>query len=489
MERNSGLLLHISSLPGDCGIGSMGREAFRFADFLHDTGQQFWQILPLGPTGFGNSPYKAFSAFAGNMLLIDIASLVEEGLLPRTVLPEMPKLPAFRVDFERVSVLKDSLLRRAFASFSTAALPADYRVFMDEEGWWLIDYCLYMALKQEAPANCWCDWEADVRDRLNTEMLREKYAEEIEFQKFVQYIFFKQWFKLKRYANERNVRIIGDMPLYVAGDSADVWTNRDIFMLSPDGRMTKVGGVPPDAFSDDGQLWGCPVYKWERLAERQYDWWLARLHFNLRLFDRLRIDHFRGLESFWAVAYTEPTAINGEWMPAHGHAVLERLQSQLPQMPLIAEDLGIITPEVEHLRDRFRLPGMKVLQFAFDSDEKNPFLPHNFSTNFIVYTGTHDNDTLAGWLKSCNKNVRQTLKWYFGRHRLHRKIMEAAWMSVAATAIAPMQDVLHLDGRSRMNTPGTPSGNWEWRFAWSQLKKRHAEFLKNITKQYNRTGK
>ena len=348
-------------------------------------------------------------------------------------------------------------------------------------------------MKGENVKLCWNAWNDKIkgREKHHLDFAMRKYAREVEFQRFVQFVFFKQWFELKSYANEKGIRIIGDLPLYVSMDSSDVWGNQDIFMLDDEGQMTHVGGVPPDYFSETGQYWGCPVFNWDRLAERKYDWWAARMHFNLRMFDLIRIDHFRGLESYWSIPATEETAINGEWKPAKGYEMLSLLKSQLGELPVIAEDLGVITPEVEKLRDDFNLPGMKVLQFAYASDEKNIDLPHNYTLNSVVYTGTHDNNTTIGWLKTATKVERKNLKTYFnsGWSNIQRSIIEAAWSSVSQMAILPMQDLLELDSKGRMNTPGTVGDNWEWRLEWKTLKKRHREFLKILTLKYNRHPK
>lgn len=494
MERSSGILLHISSLPNRYGIGTMGPEAYAFIDFLAETKQQLWQILPLGPTGYGNSPYQSFSVFAGNVLLISLQKLVEEELIKEEDLSEMPELPVNKAEYDVVSGGKTSLLGKAHLTFMTQfeLWKEPYQAFLREHGWWLEDYCLFQAIRKEDETLSWNQWEDKLKHREAQALdhASRKYDEQINFQRFIQFIFFRQWFQLKEYANDRGVRILGDLPLYIAMDSSDVWANPDIFVLDEQGQMKFSGGVPPDLFSDDGQLWGCPVYNWDRLAEREYDWWIARFHFNLRMFDLVRVDHFRGLESYWSVPAGEKTAINGEWLPAGGYALLGLLKRQLGELPLIAEDLGVITPEVEKLREAFSLPGMKVLQFAYGTDETNVYLPHNYSTNYAVYTGTHDNETTVGWLKSATKKERKNLMKYFdiGWGQMHLSLIEAAWASVACMAIIPMQDLLELDNRGRMNTPGTTSGNWEWRFDWHMLKRRQKKLLKKLTKKYNRTG-
>lgn len=493
MERSSGILLHVSSLPGRYGIGTMGQEACDFIDFLQETKQQLWQILPLGPTGYGNSPYQSFSVFAGNILLISLVRLVEEGLINGNDLLEMPEFPAGKIKYDLVLKGKTVLLKKAHTAFvkQFGHWKESYLTFWDEHAWWLEDYCLFQAIKKENETRCWNEWEDRLkyRDRQTLNAASEHYREEIDFHRFIQFIFFRQWFQLKRYANKKGIRIMGDLPLYISMDSSDVWANPDIFMLDNDARMKFSAGVPPDYFSEDGQLWGCPVYDWNRLAERGYDWWIARFHFNLRMFDLVRIDHFRGLESFWSIPAGEETAVKGEWVPARGTELLGLLKRQIGELPFLAEDLGVITPEVEKLRDDFGLPGMKVLQFAFGTDETNVYLPHNYSTNFAVYTGTHDNETTVGWLKNASKKERKNLRKYFtvGKRYMHLRLIEAAWASVARIAVIPMQDLLELDNRGRMNTPGTTGGNWEWRFDWHMLKRRQKKFLTKLTQKYNRT--
>ncbi len=493
-NRKSGILLHITSLPGAEGTGTLGKEAFKFVDFLHDAGQKLWQILPLGPVGHGYSPYQCYSAFAGNPMLIDLELLVEEGLLTEDELYSMPKFLKKRVEFSKVEKWKCPVLRKAFEMFR-GELFSNYRdeyyTFLDTHGWWLNDYAMFMSAKVHFGTEVsWSDWEDNIKFR-NDNGLRElggELSDEVEYRKFLQFLFFRQWFSLKRYANEKGIEIIGDVPLYVSGDSSDVWTNTDIFLLDRELNPTEVGGVPPDYFSETGQLWGNPVFNWPRLKEREYDWWMARLHFNLNMFNQVRIDHFRGLESFWSVPSGEENAINGRWVPAFGYEMLSLIKSQIGKLPFIAEDLGIITPEVDHLRESFDLPGMKVLQFAFTTDATNKDLPHNYEGNHVVYTGTHDNNTTLGWLKEVKDEEKLMVEKYVTKtdKQALTEVVEMALSSIAETAIIPMQDLLELDSDSRMNTPGTPTGNWGWRFQWSQLKKYQMEFIKELTEKYNR---
>ena len=492
-KRKSGILLHITSLPGNEGIGTLGKEAYRFVDFLQESGQKLWQILPLGPAGAGSSPYQCYSAFAGNPLMIDLEFLSEEGLISEEILVKRPKFLQKRVDFEKVEHWKSPLLAQSFNRFKTGYFERfkyEYWEFLDEHAWWLNNHALFMAARQHFKAITWNKWPRGIkfREKETLQELSDTLSEEIEFQKYLQFLFFRQWHRLKAYANQKQIEVIGDVPLYISGESSDIWANTDIFLLDDKLEPTVVGGVPPDYFSETGQLWGNPVFNWSRLEEREYDWWLARLHFNLRMFDRVRIDHFRGLESFWAIPAKEKTAINGTWVPAHGHKLLNRLKGHLGELLFIAEDLGIITPEVDKLREDFDLPGMKVLQFAFTNDAANKDLPHNYGQNFVVYTGTHDNDTTLGWLQSVKGEEKEMLEKYTGVPVGQQlgKIVEMAMASVADTAILPMQDVLELDTSARMNTPGTPNGNWEWRFQWKQLKAGQKKFLKTVTGKYNR---
>jgi 4-alpha-glucanotransferase len=491
IKRNSGIVLHITSLPGNDGIGTLGENAYRFIDFLADTGQELWQILPLGPVGYGNSPYQCYSAFAGNPLLIDIDLMVNEGLLTSEDLDIKPTFPLYRVVFDKVEEWKYPVLKKAFEKFlSTGRLSNEYHTFLDEHQWWLNDYALFMASKKHFNNIIWTQWDKDLKFREKTAL--DKYSslleEEIGFRKFLQFMFFRQWFRLKEYASSKHIKILGDLPLYVSGDSVDVWTNAEIFRLDKNLNQLQMGGVPPDYFSETGQLWGNPVFNWERLEERGFDWWMARLHFNLNMFDRVRIDHFRGLESYWSVPAGETTAIKGKWVPAKGYQMLKMFKKQVGSLSLVAEDLGMITDEVVRLRDEFNLPGMKVLQFAFGSDAANHNLPHNYLPNFIAYSGTHDNNTTLGWLRSLKVNEKKMVRRYLGTtgKKAVKNAVELIWSSCATSAIIPLQDLLELDERARLNTPGTAQGNWEWRFKWWQLKKKHRDYLRNITRKYNR---
>ena len=490
-NRKSGILLHITSLPGQEGVGKLGKEAYAFVDFLEESGQKLWQILPLGPVGAGNSPYQCYSAFAGNPVLIDLELLLEEDLLNVADFQTLPSFKKTKVEFDKVSTWKSSMLKKAFQQFQENKFDYfrdEYYHFLDEHSWWLNDYALFISAREYFGGLHWSEWDRGIKFREPEAItnLSEKLEQQIAFEKFVQFMFFRQWHRLKRYANDKGIQIVGDVPLYVSGDSSDVWTNTDIFLLDDELNPTDVGGVPPDYFSETGQLWGNPVFNWQRLKERNYDWWMARLHFNLNMFNLVRIDHFRGLESFWSVSADEETAINGRWVSAHGYEMLSLIKSQVGVLPFIAEDLGIITPEVDILREHFNLPGMKVLQFAFTTDATNRDLPHNYERNYVVYSGTHDNNTSLGWLNAVEGEEKKLVEKYVSKENATRHIMEMALASVADTAILPMQDVLELDEKSRMNTPGTATGNWGWRFQWKQLKEGQKTFLKEATEKYNR---
>ena len=489
--RKSGILLHITSLPGNEGTGTLGKNAYKFVDFLAETKQKIWQILPLGPVGDNNSPYQCYSAFAGNIMLIDLDLLSEEGLLNKYDLKNKPHFNENEVEFQKVIEWKMPLLKNAFQKFreiNNGNLFHEYDIFLKEHSWWLNDFALFMAANKYFEGNIWTSWPDGLKFRNAVEIHKHqiKLEEDISFWKFVQFQFFRQWFKLKNYANEKGIEIMGDMPLYVSTDSADVWSNTDIFLLDENLIPQEVGGVPPDYFSEDGQLWGNPVYNWNRLEERNFDWWIARLHFNLNLFNTVRIDHFRGLESFWSIPSGETSAKNGKWVGAKGYQVLSLLRNQIGYLPLIAEDLGVITHEVEKLRDDFGLPGMKVLQFAFLTDADNEHLPHNFKNNFVAYTGTHDNDTTLGWLKSAKGKEKANINLYLGEtgKKGLQNAMEYIWGSVAETAIAPMQDIIEQGSQARMNTPGTNTGNWSWRFNPKHLSEKQKDFLKLITEKY-----
>ena len=489
--RSSGILLHPTSLPGRFGIGSLGIEARKFIDWLSESGQKIWQILPLGPTDLSNSPYQCYSAFAGNSDLIDLDNLVEIGLLQKEELLPTKVFSLESIDYHRVLKFREPHLRKAFLRFRETGGFGwdDYLRFRDENSWWLESWSLFYACRKNLQGKDWSFWEDTLvkRDEETLNLYFRTYREDIEYQQFTQFIFYKQWFSLKKYANNSGIKIFGDIPLYVSFDSADVWTNQDIFLLDKKRKPLMVGGVPPDYFSETGQLWGNPLFNWEKLKQRDYDWWIARLHFNLHLYDLVRIDHFRGLESCWAIPYGAKTAIKGEWMKADGDAVLEILQNQIGHLPIIAEDLGIITEAVLKLRKKYSLPGMKVLQFAFESDAENEHLPHNYELDFVAYTGTHDNDTTVNWLKTIKGKERDILRKYFGTSGIDNwKMIRAVLGSVAQMTIIPIQDVLGLGSSARMNTPGTIVNNWKWKLASQDILQEYSQKLKELTTLYGR---
>jgi 4-alpha-glucanotransferase len=492
--RSSGILLHPTSLPSPHGIGDLGQGAYDFIDFLHRTHQTYWQVLPLGPTGYGNSPYLCYSAIAGNPLLINPDRLVTEGWLSSSDL--QPMVENTSVDFETITLNKIELLETACRNFrkqNSNPEQQKFHKFISNQAHWLEDYALFMALHEHYQDAPWYEWPSTIAQRQPAAIKeeRQRLADRIIYQQFVQFVFHDQWLALKEYAGERGVQIIGDIPIYVAHDSADVWANPDIFQLDPEtGLVQQMAGVPPDYFSETGQLWGNPVYNWERLQETNFAWWIGRFRALLTLVDIIRIDHFRGFEAYWAVPQGEKTAMSGEWIEAPGTEFFQELEKQLGHLPILAEDLGVITPEVEELRDRFGFPGMKVLQFAFGSDNANPFLPFNFDRNFVVYTGTHDNDTTIGWFEQTEDHERDRVLRYLGGISglgIHWDLIRLASSSVANQVILPMQDVLGGDGSARMNFPGTIENNWQWRYKTDQLTPEIEQQLLRLTEAYGRS--
>ncbi len=490
-SRRSGILLHPSSLPGPQPIGTLGQEAYDFIDWLVTAGQSVWQILPLGPTGYSNCPYSCYSAFAGNPRLINLQKLVDAGDLQASKLPAAASVSS-NVDFAAAET-QLSLLRLASDHFSETASPARrqaYEQFCREQAYWLNDYCFFMSMRQLQQNRDWQQWPEEVRQRQQKALHKWglELQTEISWHKYLQFIFFEQWFELKSYANQNGVEIFGDLPIFVAENSADVWANRHLFHLDEKEQPTLVAGVPPDYFSKTGQRWGNPLYDWEQMAEDGYSWWLARFRWNLQLFDMIRVDHFRGFSACWAIPADEKTAINGKWVDVPGKQLFNRLRSEFGELPIVAEDLGVITPEVEKLRDKFNLPGMKVLQFAFDSGPSNPYLPHNHRPNSVVYTGTHDNNTSLAWWRSLDSKGKQQVKDYLKRpcHDMPWTLIETAMASVAKLAIIPLQDLLALDGKSRMNQPGTANGNWQWRNLPDQSNREITVQLRHLSHLYGR---
>ncbi|MDA0990296.1 MAG: 4-alpha-glucanotransferase [Verrucomicrobia bacterium] len=493
-QRAGGILLHPTSLTGPEGIGTLGPEAYAFVDFLSAAGLTLWQMLPLGRAGFGESPYQCYSAFAGSPLLISLERLVEEGWLPATAFEKQVLAGTSQVPFRAVHTRKPGALKLAHVGFCESATTRSrnaFARFTAAEADWLNDYALFEALKTHFAERPWWLWPVDIRHRRPAALkrFRQRLAEEINYVKFVQFLFFDQWRSLRRYATRKGVHIIGDIPLYVATDSADVWAKRRNFCLEQRGRPRLMAGVPPDSFSVDGQLWGNPVYNWPYLKRTGFAWWIERVRASLDLFDYVRIDHFRGLISYWAVPGKSNTARNGRWIEAPGKALMQVLHQELGPMNLIVEDLGQIIPEVYEVRDAHDMPGMKILQYAFDGDPASQYLPHNYDENFVVYTGTHDNDTMMGWYNHAPARVKRNAEAYLGCS-LNGSVwpfVRLAWSSPARLAVVPMQDLLDLDNRARMNTPGTVGGrNWRWRLRGGELTPSLARRLKRLTKTYGR---
>lgn len=494
-ERAAGVLLHITSLPGPHGSGDLGPAAYHFVDWLQAGGQTLWQFLPLGGIGDGNSPYTSTSAFAGNVLLIDLVELQQRGWLQAEDLAAGADLHAHAIDFAVMVPFRLERLRRACAAFSTHASTgdrADFAGFCDLHAEWLHDYALFMALHEHFDRRDWNTWTPTLaaRDAAALTAAAATHAVRIEFWKFCQWCFERQWSRLKEYANARGVRLIGDLPIFVALQSADAWTRPDRFELDQRGYPTVVAGVPPDAFSDNGQRWGNPLYRWSTHRAEHFRWWVQRVRHVLNWVDIVRIDHFRGFEHYWEIPASEPTAIHGRWVAAPGDDLFSALAETLGPLPIIAEDLGVITPAVTALREKYALPGMRVLQFAWSDphDGDNHHLPHVYAQNAVVYTGTHDNDTTLGWWNGMPESIRRHVRDYLGCDGgdISWSFIRAACASVAVFAIHPMQDVLRLPHSHRMNTPGTARGNWGWRFAWEDVKREHAAQLRQFGLLYGR---
>ncbi len=486
-DRHAGVLLHPTSLPGPGGIGDLGPGAHRFIDLLKQAGQSLWQILPLGPPGPGNSPYAARSSFAGNPLLISLERLAEDGLLDHSRLDDAPPFPIDHVDFEGVARWKQPLLREAFDRFDGSDPGFDR--FREESRSWLPGYALYMALASTLETS-WRDWPGGLasRDPAALEDARRRLGPEIAYLEFQQWQFYRQWQALRQHATGNGIRVIGDIPIFVAYDSADVWANQHIFKLGPDLLPEVVAGVPPDAFSATGQRWGNPLYRWDVLRAEDWAWWLRRLRHTFALVDLTRIDHFRGFEAAWEIPVGAATAESGSWVPGPGREFFDHAEAHLGPLGIIVEDLGVITRSVRELRDALGYPGMKVLQFAFGDDSRNPYLPHNIPVSSVVYTGTHDNDTTLGWFQSRSSHERERILRYLAvdGHDIVSDLIRVAYGTVAEMTIIPMQDILRLDSRARMNTPGQPDGNWGWRFQWEQVDPGHVGWLRDMAVTYGR---
>ena len=503
--RCSGILLHVTSLPGDHGIGDFGNSAHEFVEFLAGSGQKIWQVLPLSPTGYGDSPYQCFSAFAGNPLFINLGALREEGLLSAPDLANAPNFPDEHVAYDRVTTFKEEVLRKAARAFFADSAEADRRAFdafCQKSRQWLEDYALFMACKKVHKDVAWVHWDAGIRQR-DPAALKEwqnELSSEMEFHRFAQFEFFRQWEKVRDLCRRRGIRIMGDIPIYVAHDSADVWTHPELFRLDEQGRPTVMAGVPPDYFSATGQLWGNPIYRWDVSASSGHRWWIERCRASLEMFDMVRLDHFRGFEAYWEVPASASTAAEGKWVKGPGAELFRTLQTALGELPFVAENLGVITPGVEALRKEFGFPGMSLLQFAFGNDPQGPsFRPHNYSRELVAYTGGHDNDTTVGWWTSSGvgestrtaediRKERDFTRAYLGfqNEPVNWVFIRAILASVASIAITPLQDLLGLGSEARMNLPGTVSGNWKWRYKAETLTEEIREQLHALTLLYDR---
>jgi 4-alpha-glucanotransferase len=496
-KRGSGVLLHITSLPSPFGVGDLGPSAYQFADFLADARQSYWQVLPLNPTSpaYGNSPYSSVSTFAGNTLLVSPEMLVAEGFLSGAEIESAPPFPEGRCDYEGAAAYKERLLRLAYEGFVKSGRDREgFAFFCEEQALWLDTYALFVSIKRRMEGRSFGDWPPELRDRAmdSIEAHRAESAAEIEQEKFGQYLFFRQWAALKKHCNERGVQLIGDVPIYVSYDSADVWANAAIFELDREKRLLSVGGVPPDYFSATGQLWGNPVYNWDALRQTGYAWWIERLRHTFALLDAIRIDHFRGLVRFWGVPASEKNAVNGRWVDVPVRDFLARLSQRFFSLPIIVEDLGIITPDVREVVEEWGFPGMKVLLFAFGEDDPmHIYLPHTYGRNCVVYTGTHDNNTARGWFEhEARPDEKERLARYLGREvrteDVHWDLVRLAMASVALMAVFPLQDILGLGAEAQMNRPSVAFGNWGWRLAPGELTAGVAERLRALTVIYGR---
>ncbi len=497
-KRACGILHHITSLPSAFGIGDLGSQAYTFADFLAQAKQSYWQLLPLTPTDplYGNSPYLSSSSCAQNPLLISPEFLVRDGLIKKSELEPLPAFPTSRIDYQAVADYKQRVYSLAYKRFREKKSVEEYEHFCEQSSVWLNDFSVFTALQTHFKGTTWDQWPVELRDRhpAALQSIQNRLHNTIERIKFLQFVFSQQWHNLKQYCNSKGIQLFGDIPIYVNYNSADVWTHPAIFKLGEDKKPLAVAGVPPDYFSETGQLWGNPLYRWDVLQQQGYSWWLNRIEHNFHLFDMLRIDHFRGLVAYWEVPVAETTAINGKWIEAPAEDFLTHLNKKFPHVPIIAEDLGIITQDVRNVMQQFEIPGMKVLLFAFDGNvATNPYVPHNVTPNSIIYTGTHDNNTVRGWFEhEATAEAKQHLFDYLGREpsakELPWEFIRLAMMSVAAVAMIPTQDILGLGQEARMNIPSTSTGNWQWRVLPAQITPEHITNLRKLTELYGRAN-
>lgn len=489
--RKSGVLLPLSSIPSKYGIGTISKKAYEFVDLLVKAGQRYWQILPLGPTGYGDSPYQSFSTFAGNPYFIDLEDLVDKGWITKKICDSYDFGDNIQyIDYEKMYLSRFKILKKAFLN-SKIESKKEYQLYIEENSFWLDNYALYMAVKKSFKGKSWIEWDEDIklRKRSAIDIYTAQFEEDISFYKFQQYVFHIQWIALKEYANKNNVEIIGDIPIYVAFDSADTWSNPELFQLDANCNPIGVAGCPPDAFSSTGQLWGNPLYNWEYHKKTNYAWWIERISFCFEIYDVVRIDHFRGFDEYYSIPYGDPTAEFGSWKKGPGFDIFKTMKEALGEKAVIAEDLGFLTPSVISLVKKTGYPGMKILQFAFDSREDSDYLPHNYDKNCVVYTGTHDNDTTRGWYKSFAKEDREFAKRYLNiksNRNIQMRFVIAALSSVADTAIIPMQDYLGSGSEARINTPSTLGNNWKWRMVDGEFTEELASQMYTLSKLYGR---
>ena len=495
LTRSSGILMHISSLPSRHGIGDLGAAAYEWVDMLHASGTKYWQMLPLTPTGYGNSPYQGLSAFAGNPLFIDPEELVENGLLDISDSEDAPGYPKRRIDFKSATDWKNKFLRQAYQHSKrgmSAQLQRDYEAFLQTNEFWLDDFAIFMAIREAFGLVSWSEWPQGLRNRSISELtfFCETHNEEIGRHRFLQFLFSRQWKKLKSYANRRGIQLIGDIPIFVGFDCADVWAHPQLFQLNEQRQPVAVAGVPPDFFSKTGQLWGNPLYDWERHEKDGYDWWIRRVRASLNTVDLIRLDHFRGFAGYYRIPAGEPTAENGEWVSGPGQKLFDALQHEIGDLPFIAEDLGVITEDVVELRKRYHFPGMRILQFAFSGDADDEFLPHNYPQNCVAYTGTHDNDTSVGWFQQAPRHERKFCASYLGNHTrdIAHEMIRTIWRSNALIAIAPAQDFLRYSRWARMNLPATTAGNWLWIMRPGAFSTDLVEWIKEINITFGRVS-